>query len=739
MLETSPGPATAPPPRRRAAGERAEPPSEAGGMSGQAVLMMLRRRIVPLLACAVVIPGLAWIALHQTTPRYTATGTLIYDPNEYKPRELQSILRVDPTTQAIMASQAEVLRGLRSIERVADQLDLFGKPEFNPARRPASTLARLANWARRRVGLRVPEPPDPTAEPARNAVLLATQQALEVQPVSGSRVLEVSFTSADPALAASVVNRVIDVYIRDQLAAKFRAVRRAQDWLESRAAELRLEVRTAEDRVAAYRTREGMVQGMHAGLDAEQISTQTESLARARSDLAQAEGRQDAARGGAGAAAQAAVAPSVVEAQQQADMLTAQLQTLLVRLGPKHPDVRAAERQIDEARQAVAAARARVIGATDAEVRAARARVASLEQDLAQARTQSESQGQAQVPLREMERDLDASRTLLQSVLDRLQETHQQAAVESADARELSLALPSTEPSFPRTRPTLAAAAAFGVLFGLLVAYLIEVVDTTVKSGEDVRAFLDLPCLALIPALGRRAVRWIRVCEYPVHRPMTAFAEQVRGLRAGLWLGRERPRTIAIVAARPAEGKTTMTLALGRSAALSGERVVAIDCDLRRPSFARLMGAEAEPGLADVLRGSARLEDVLRKDHLTDMAYIPAGQGGPETLGLFMSEGMGRLLQTLRQEYDFVLMDAPPAHAMTDTRVIAQIADATLLCVRWRATPRAVVQNAIELLESAGASIAGVALTRVDARAHRRSGAADAEACHPRYARYYRE
>jgi len=481
-----------------------------------------------------------------------------------------------------------------------------------------------------------------------------------------------------------------------------------------------------------------MVRGMHAGLDAEQVSTETENLVRARSDLAQAEGRQDAARNGAGEAAQADVAPSVVDAQQQVDMLTAQLQTLLARLGPNHPDVRAAERQIEQARRAVVAARARVVGAADAEVRAARARVATLEQELGQARTQSENLGEARIPLGAMERDLEASRTLLQAVLDRLQETHQQAAVESADARALSLALPPPEPSFPRTRPTLAAAAVFGLLFGVLVAYLMELADTTLKSGEDVREFLGVACLALIPRVGKRALRWMRIGEYPAHKPMTPFAEQVRALRAGLWLGRERPRTIAIAAARPAEGKTTVTLALARSAALSGERVVAIDCDLRRPSFARLMGgADADLGLADILRGAARLEDVLRKDHLTDMAYIPAGRAGPETLGLFMSEGMGRLLQTLRHDYDLVLMDAPPAHAMTDTRVIAQIADATVLCVRWRATPRAVVQNAVELLETAGASVVGVALTRVDARVHRRSGAADAEACHPRYRRYY--
>ena len=360
-------------------------------MPVQAIFGTLRRRLRALLACAVLIPALSLVALRQTAPRYTASGTVIYNPSEYKPREMQSILRVDPATPATMASQAEVLRNLRSVERVADQLGLFAQPEFNPARRPASALARAARWLGARLGVPAPRTADPASETARNAVLLAVQQAIEVRAVAGSRVLEVSFTAGDPVLAAAVVNRLIDVYIRDQLAAKFRAVRRAQDWLESRAAELKAEVRTAEDRVAAYRAREGMVRGMHAGLDAEQISTQTETLARARSELAQAEGRLDIARNGVGVAAQAAVAPSVVEAQQQADLLVTQLQSLLARLGPNHPDVRAAQRQVEQAQRAVAAARERVVGATEAEVRAARTRVAMLEQELARAVAVGES------------------------------------------------------------------------------------------------------------------------------------------------------------------------------------------------------------------------------------------------------------------------------------------------------------------------------------------------------------
>lgn len=134
MLESAASP-EATPPSRRTAGERGLSPSDASPVPVQAILGVLRRRVRALLACAVLIPALSLIALRQTTPRYTASGTVIYDPNEYKPREMQSILRVDPMTPETMASQAEVLRNLRSVERVADQLGLFGQPEFNAARR----------------------------------------------------------------------------------------------------------------------------------------------------------------------------------------------------------------------------------------------------------------------------------------------------------------------------------------------------------------------------------------------------------------------------------------------------------------------------------------------------------------------------------------------------------------------------------------------------------------------------
>jgi polysaccharide biosynthesis transport protein len=279
------------------------------------------------------------------------------------------------------------------------------------------------------------------------------------------------------------------------------------------------------------------------------------------------------------------------------------------------------------------------------------------------------------------------------------------------------------------------------VILGLMLVHLLYLTDSTLQSGEDVRALAKLPCFALIPELNRRDLRYAPIEEFVLRRPLTAFAEQIRAVRAGLWMGVERPRVVAITAARPAEGKSVLALSLARSAALSGERVLLIDCDMRRPSLGQMLRTEDGPGLADLLRGEAALLDVLHNDRLGapggGMHFLPAGQPGGDTFGLFMGVEMARLLRDARQEYALIILDSPPVQAITEARVLAAVADATIFCVRWRATPRDVVSYALEMLEDAHAQVAGVVLTRVDPRAHVHSGYAEAEVYHRRYKAYF--
>ena len=704
-------------------------------LSASAMLGILRRHLFAWLAVTLLVPIAGIVAVHRLTPVYTASGMLIYEPNEYKAQAMQSVLRQDPATEATMASQAELLQSLHIAQKLAERGGLENNPEFNPARRPPSWTKRLLAWMPR------DPPPDvqgPVLNQNRDAMLLAVQAALHAKPVRFSRVLEVTFTARDPIVAAAAVNNAMDVYIKDQYGKKARAVHRATEQLRLRADALRQETRQNEDGIAAYRSRLGMLQGMHAGFDAEQVTHMTEGLVRARAELANADARLDAARGKAGAAAQAAIAPSVVQLRAQQDQLAAQAQARQARLGASHPESEGLRRQAEAAQRAVAAEIAHVVASIEAERRAAKDRVETLEVNLRNARDEADRTARAQIPLNALQRDADAARAELQAVLLQIQDTAQKASIETAEAHEISQALPPQHPSWPPSGPFTAAAVGAGVFLGLLTVYLLHLFDAVVSSGEDIRNATGLPCFALLPAVGRRALGHLRVEDYVARRPLTAFAEQIRGLRAGLWLGAHRPRVVAITAARPGEGKTVLTLSLGRSAKLAGEKVLLIECDLRQPRFARIFGADAEPGLSDYLRGAVPMADIAREDPITGLDYIPAGKPGGDMLSLFLSDAMARLVNTVRDHYDLVLLDTPPVQAMSEARVAAAIADAVLLCVRWRHTPRAVLRHAFDLLRETHANVIGTVLTRVDPKAHVRSGAADAEVYHRRYRAYYR-
>lgn len=703
----------------------------------------LRQRRAIFLAVLVAVPLCTYLTLLRIAPLYTATGSLIYEPSEFRLQELQSILHQAPTTEAMMASQAEILHGLKIAQEVADRLQLCDKPEFNPTKRAPSMLAAARQALRNLWNPGTARADDdfigPRPDRGRDAAMQAIQKSLEAVPVRFSHLIEVRFTSADPVVAAAAVNDAMDIYIKAQYSAKYAAVEDANKILRTQAAKLRFQVRRIEEQMSAYRTEQGLGQGMHAGIDTEEITHLTEDLSKAQSEKAAADARLDAARGKAGAVAQAGVASSVARLREQADLLAGQIQAQSIALGANHPVLQGLKRQEAEAQRALAAETTRVVAATGAEQRAASERVASLEAVLARTRTAAEASARAEIPLNAMNRDLEAARGQLQAVLDRMEQTAQQASVENPGAQEVSLALVPDYPSYPRTVPTLAASGVAAVFLGLLLIHILQLTDTTLHSGEEVRRVSGLRCLALIPEVGKRSLRRVKLHEYATLHPHTTFAEQVRSLRAGISLSHDHPHVIAITAARPSEGKTLLALALGRSAQAGGEKVLVIECDVRQATFRQRLQCDATPGLMEILRGERKWADAVRSDPLTGMNFIVAGKPGGDVLRLFLSDRMRAMLTEARGQYDLILLDLPPVEAMTEARVAAALSDGTLMCVRWRSTRSGILLHALEILRDSRAQIVGTVLTRVDPRVHLRSGYADAGVYHRRYRAYFRE
>ncbi len=727
---------------------------EPEGLTVTALLAALRRRRWVLILCALLFPVVAYVAAKNLTPRYTASTSVLYETTSYAAPELTAVMRAQDTTDAVIASQAEVIKSLSIARRIVREFNLDDRPEFawwlRDAKRVSTPWYRLREALAQRLSAVSPDlgalvAPEPPAEvpPKDVAEINAAEEArdrLTVQVVRNSRVIQIQFTSEDPQLAKDVANRVAELYIADQLETKFNTVRRANDYLGGQVRDLRQELQQTEQQIAELRATSGLQRGTNpGGLSAEALSRLNADLIESRNRQASAEARLAAAQRGGGADLAAIGSPNLTTARSVLDAARSELQRLQATLGDRHPDVASARSRANDAQRAVTTETARVIDALRTEAAAAAANARSLEVQLRSQEARVNQSQTAEIQLNALERSAEALRSLLRQVLERSQLTAQQNSIERADARVLSVATVPGVPSFPKVPLFVAAAVVLGLLFGLLVIWFLEQADSTIRSGDEVRSALGLPNLALVPMLRRGLLGRHRVEDYVVRKPLSPFAESMRTLRAALWLGAEPPRVVVITAARPGEGKTTTSVALARSAAMNGERVLLIDCDVRQPSLGRVFRAEGAAGVTDLLLGQAVLERIIRRDHLSSLDYIPAGAAEIHSLGLFMSEAMAGLLDRVRRDYDLIVLDAPPALAMADARVVARLADATLLCVKWRDTPRSVVRNSLGLLEDAHARVVGACLTQVDAKVHGRSGYADAEVYHPRYGGYFRE
>ena len=687
-------------------------PTAAPGLAEQ--LLVLRRRWRVVFGTTGLVIFITCLLLGPMSARYTATGVLLYDP--------QNALAAggDPAAPpvgqlneaAVTASQIEVIDSLPAAAALADRLHLAQRPEFNPALRHSLLGSRAV---------------DPAAVVAR------VRRALDVSVVPDSRVMTVSFTSDNAAVATEAANIAMQLYLDHERDQEFTQLTDTRDWLETNAAVLQTGLDKDESALAAARAAAGVVPGAEASLTSETASRIAASLVEAEADLAMNQARLDSASHGQSAAADAAIAPNLLPLRKDQADLAAEVQSLSGEYGPDYPKLRDARASLAAISAEINAETEREMNAAQGDVAADEAEIATLKSALAAARTQSQTEDASSAPMRALEQRADAGRDMLRQMTLQADQLAQAASLVRPDARILSAAVQPESSSSPHRSLLLAAGALLGLSLGVLLAALDEALDSSFRSGDAVVENTGLPCLALLPDV--RDPRMI-----VLDAPLSVFAEQIRALRASLSLAMQGggPRIIAITAARPGEGKTTLTIALARALAGSGMRVVAVEGDIRQPRFEPAFCSGGAKGLTDHLAGHATLDEIIERDPRSELDVIAAGAQAATALSLFLSPAMPILLNKLRIRYDVVLLDVPPAFALAESRVLARYADAALICIRWGSTPRRVVNAALAALRAAEVKLLGAVLTRVDATAHGRAGFADSEIYQPRYAGYFR-
>jgi polysaccharide biosynthesis transport protein len=268
--------------------------------------------------------------------------------------------------------------------------------------------------------------------------------------------------------------------------------------------------------------------------------------------------------------------------------------------------------------------------------------------------------------------------------------------------------------SSPKIVQNLGVGLMLGLLLGFGVAVLRHLLDTKVRSEDDVRSLTASPILGVVAYDSD-------VSSHPMilrDQPLAGASEAIRRLRTNLQFidVANRPKSIVISSSIPGEGKSTIALNLAVSLADTGTRVILVDADLRRPSIAEYVGIEGAVGLTTVLIGRAEVEDVVQPLGATGLDLLPAGQIPPNPSELLGSMAMANLLERLSASYDMVLLDSPPLLPVTDAVVLSNLAGGALVIAGADRIHRPQLQQSLESLETAGAHLFGIVMNKIARR-----------------------
>ncbi|MGE0315488.1 MAG: GumC family protein [Lautropia sp.] len=667
---------------------------------------------------------LGWIAGRLAEPSYQAVSTLLIETGKSKVVSIEEVYPGLSSDREHFRTQTQFLRSREVALRVIRDLDLVRHPRFADVVRQARETAPAATDPAEAGVVAKGERPVVT-DPAEEAVLRALSRSLDIEPVRQSQLLLVKYESPDPVLAARIANRTAEAFIQAEMDMRLQMTISASNWLSERVAELKQRLDASEKVLADSRERANLLdrRGTSLGAAGQQTADLLQRQVDARVKLAQLEQLYRQVRPGVPGRENAAPVvshPGVIRARDVVADAEAKFSAAAGRYGSSHPAYRAAQVELEAARASLKSQTERVITSIEKDYQVAVATEKSLQATVDRNRAAAQRDNRKEAEIAILEQDVLSNRQLYQTFLSRLKETATAADVQTPQARIVDAAVAPDTPVKPRKALLLASFGIVGLLVGVAIAMIRSQTDSRIRSIEEVEQALGLPVITTLPVLTKAQQR--DRGRLVATDPAAYFSEMMRMGAASIHFSmlEDGTRSMAITSATASEGKSTvatnLALALSRT-----NRVLLIDGDLYRPVQHRLLGLESsEKGLVQVLRGDLDVTDAIQTVGGTRLKVIPAGKVSGEAFNIVTPSHLRRLIRMLEDDFDIVLVDAPPLEVVSDGMLIGASCNSTVLVTRSGATPLALVGKALRRLTRVRARVLGVVVNGHDFQAAER-------------------
>jgi capsular exopolysaccharide synthesis family protein len=715
------------------------PPVETLDVSAEEVQPLLdywnaiskRRWLV--LSCLLIVFTTVAIGTLKKKPIYEGKAIIEIDveqPNVLNFKEVLQLNTVD--IDAYRGTQYEILQSRSLAEHVVDKLKLYRYPEFYKAH----VLFGLVQIDPDRIPKASdPDPPDRSMNAYRNTISNFIGN-IDVSPVRRSNLVEVSFYSENPEMAARIANELCNAYIMQNLQVKWDETTKASEWLSGQLVGIKANLEKSEDKLEAYARANSIIfVEEKQNLVNERLKQLQEEFTRAQSKRFEKESLYNLVQAG-----RIQDLPGVLDNHLIQD-LTSQLSVLeqkyaelTATVKPEYPKAIALKKQIDSLQATIDREKRNLSQSIVDSYRSALANEKYLEQELNEQKKIVNDIDEKSIQYNILKREVDTNKQLYDGLLTRQREAAVSAGVQASNIRVVDTAEVPKGPVKPRVFLNLALGLMLGLAVGVGLAFLQEYLDNTLKTADEVERLLRLPSLGLLPDCvgnGKASGEELALVNHgnngslaPALQTGREPVEAYRTLRTSILLSANPvPKVLLITSALPSEGKTTVTVNLGATLASLGSKVVIVDCDMRRPCCHRSTGVENRPGFVRCLTGHVGLADaILPVPGVPNLSVIPCGPIPPNPAEVLSSPLTADLLRRLRSQFEYVLLDSPPLLTVSDSRILSTLTDAVVLVTRAYSTPFDLVRRARGLLYNAGARILGVALNSVDARKQGSSG-----------------
>ena len=699
----------------------------------RAYARILSKRRWTILTTALVVATLAAIYSYKEKPVYRATAEVEVESETPGVQTVNNVYESVPTDPTFLDTQVDVLTSGNLAWQTIQQLKLDRNPAFN-------TSASGSPGASENDSLEQKE-----------RLIRRFEGSLQVDLVPGSRMINVSFESTDPRLAARVSNALVGNYREYNFLAKYDATRQASGWMREQLDELKAQVEKSQGALVKYERKHSIVDvSGKENIEDQRLADLSQDLTQAQNDLAEKESLYQLVKANpekVGLLAQDDLLQRMEE--KRADLKT-QYVDALGRYGKKFPQVERLRDQISEIQSLIQQERTRAVERISHNYRAALGRVKLLADSVAREKAAVGSLNQLMIQHGLLKHDFDTNQKLYDDLLTKVKDATVSAGLRANNVRLVDLAMAPSFPVRPRKSRNIAIGLVVGLVLGVSLAFMQDVMDTSIKSTDDVERSIAEPVLGVIPSVrsgtfskarfsletpaaeGNAKVEWA-----VLKQPTSVLAESYKALRTAVLLSSapRPPQAVLFTSTHPFEGKTSTSFNLAISLAQIGKRVLFIDADLRQHSHKRVVNTNGHPGLTSVLTGAGPVEQsLLQMPAPPGFWVLPTGPQAPNPSDLLASQAMQDLLATLRGRFDHIIVDTPPILMVTDATVLASIVDGVILVAESRVTSRASLGRAHRILEGAGANILGCVLNKLDLKYDGQYGSYYCD-----YVRYYHQ